>query len=85
MDLEGPTATIGVRPDQKKWPRTYKWRPILDTGTIYLPTDQELPNELMDDWYQIQDNLIAGQLTPEQAARAISAAADRWKAQHGAK
>jgi raffinose/stachyose/melibiose transport system substrate-binding protein len=82
MDLEGPTATLGVRPDPKLWPRTFKWRPILDRVSIYLPTDQELPNELMDDWYQIQDNLIAGRATPEQAAQQIGAATDRWKAEH---
>ena len=85
MDLEGPTATVGVRPDAKQWPRTYRWRPILDSSKTYLPTDQELPNELMDDWYQIQDNLVAGQMTPEQAAKAIGAATDKWKAHHGSK
>ena len=48
----------------------------------YTITDQALEKELMDTFFAIQDGIIAGRYTPEEGAREMQAAVERWKAEH---
>jgi len=47
-----------------------------------LPTDQALPQELVNAFFQAQDSLVLGTLTPEAACPAIQKAVDEYKAEH---
>lgn len=67
------TATLGVLPDAREWPIQHRWRQIMDRAQTYLPTDQLFGAELMDGWFQVQDALVTGQVTPEVAARRMQA------------
>jgi raffinose/stachyose/melibiose transport system substrate-binding protein len=57
-----------------------KW---LEGGVqLYLPTDQALPQELVNAFFQAQDSLVLGTLTPEAACAAIQKAVEEYKAEH---
>jgi raffinose/stachyose/melibiose transport system substrate-binding protein len=77
--LEGPTAAKGVLPDPAQWPRLYRWRQVLGQDNVYWPTDQVFVNQLMDSWFQVQDSVVAGRLSPEEAARQLQDNAAAWK------
>ena len=49
---------------------------------LYLPTDQALPQELVNAFWQAQDSLVLGTLTPEAACAQIQKAVDQYKATH---
>jgi len=76
-------ATVGVTPDPELLPLSYKFQVILETSmATYTITDQALEKELMDTFFAIQDGIIAGRYTPEEGAREMQAAVERWKAEH---
>lgn len=52
-------------------PRMARWRNVLAAHETYRPTDQMFPKELMDSWWAIQDGVVAGQVSPADAARAV--------------
>ncbi len=66
------SATIGVTPDCGEQPHGCKWAEILgsDRGT-YPPTDQAFSKELIDSFFEAQDSVVAGRMTPEEAAALI--------------
>lgn len=66
------SATIGVTPDCTESPAGCKWTEILssDTGT-YPPTDQAFSKELIDSFFEAQDSVVAGRMSPEDAAKLI--------------
>jgi raffinose/stachyose/melibiose transport system substrate-binding protein len=47
---------------------------------LYLPTDQALPQELVNAFFQAQDSVVLGTLTPEAACAQIQKAVDGYKA-----
>ena len=56
-----------------------KW--LGDGLQLYLPTDQALPQELVNAFFQAQDSVVLGSLTPEAACAQIQKAVDQYKAQ----
>lgn len=75
-------ATIGVTPDPEELPMSYKFQVTFETArATYTITDQALEKELMDTFFAIQDGIIAGRYTPEEGAREMQAAVERWKAE----
>lgn len=78
------SATVGVEPDCAVWPITCKWRKII-TGEsqIFPPTDQAFRKELMDGFFEVQANIIAGKTTPEAGAKQMQEKAEQWKATKG--
>ena len=77
--LEGPTATRGVLPDARQWPKLYKWRQVLGQNNVYWPTDQVFVNQLMDSWFQVQDGVVAGRISPQAAAKQLDEVSRAWK------
>src|SRR5690606_21298713 len=76
-------ATIGVTPDPDVLPFSHKFQVIYETSeATYTITDQALEKELMDTFFAIQDGIIAGRYMPEEGAREMQAAVERWKAEH---
>jgi raffinose/stachyose/melibiose transport system substrate-binding protein len=49
---------------------------------LYLPTDQALPQELVNAFFQAQDSLVLGTIAPEAACAQIQKAVDQYKAAH---
>jgi raffinose/stachyose/melibiose transport system substrate-binding protein len=75
------SATIGIEPDCNEFPNTCKWREIITTSEAsYPPTDQAFTNELMDDFFEVQDGIVAGQLTPEEGAALMQQRVEEWQA-----
>ena len=82
----GSTATVGARPDPAEWPRSVKWLDILEQQKdFYPPTDQAFYKELMDGFFEIQDGIVAGQITPENGAKQMQAKAAEWQQRTGKK
>ena len=80
-DLFANSATIGMNPDCKAWPLSCRWREfILTAKSTYPPTDQAFEKELMDGFFEVQDNIIAKKLTPEAGAKLMQDKVDQWKA-----
>lgn len=81
FDVEGSTATIGAVPADDEYAQ--KWQGLLrDLGT-YPPTDQVFDNELMGQFFAVQDGIITGDLTPEEGAAQMEQAAEAWRQQQG--
>jgi raffinose/stachyose/melibiose transport system substrate-binding protein len=75
------SATKGVNPDCNEWPLTCRWRDItLAAESTYPPTDQAFVKELMDGFFEVQDNIVAKKLTPEEGAKLMQQKAEDWKA-----
>jgi raffinose/stachyose/melibiose transport system substrate-binding protein len=49
---------------------------------LYLPTDQALPQELVNAFFQAQDAMVIGSVTAEAACAQIQKAVDQYKAAH---
>lgn len=75
------SATIGVEPDCNEWPRACKWREIITTAEhTFPPTDQAFTKELMDDFFEVQDAIVSGQLSPEAGATLMQQRVEEWQA-----
>jgi raffinose/stachyose/melibiose transport system substrate-binding protein len=66
------SARRNVPLDPIKWPRTLKWRKLMDNGSTFPPTDQVFPRKVMDDWFEIQDGVAAGHISPKEGARRLA-------------
>ncbi|MDW7998158.1 MAG: extracellular solute-binding protein [Thermodesulfovibrio sp.] len=72
---------IGIKIDEKALPNTAKWMKVLDTfEKIYPPTDQVLAPDLLHEFFEVQDGIVTGKYTPEQAAKRMDQAVKEWKA-----
>ncbi len=79
--IGGFPANKDVKPDCATRPLTCKWIDTLATAEgTYPPTDQAFYKELMDSFFEIQDKVVAGQLTPQEAAKLFQERAAAWKA-----
>lgn len=79
-DFGSPSAVIGVLPPANRpiAAQMAKW--LQGEVGLYLPTDQALPQELVNAFWQAQDSLVLGTLTPEAACEQIQKAVDQYKA-----
>ncbi|MCL6430036.1 MAG: extracellular solute-binding protein, partial [Anaerolineae bacterium] len=83
LDLFVNSATAGVTPNCDEWPLTCRWREIVLTSRdTYPPTDQAFVKELMDGYFEVQDGVVAGKLTPEEAAKTLQQRVEEWKAKN---
>jgi raffinose/stachyose/melibiose transport system substrate-binding protein len=79
-DFGSPSAVLGVLPPPNRpiAAQMAKW--LQGEVALYLPTDQALPQELVNAFWQAQDSLVLGTLTPEAACEQIQKAVDQYKA-----
>jgi raffinose/stachyose/melibiose transport system substrate-binding protein len=76
------SATMGVNPDCGEWPLSCQWREyILSAESTYPPTDQAFVKELMDGFFEVQDSIVAGRLTPAEGAVLMQQRVEEWQAQ----
>lgn len=84
-DAFGASATVGLKPDCARLALTCQIVDIVQSDRpAYPPTDQAFEKELMDSFFEVQDGIIAGRLSPEQGAKLFQERADAWKAKKGA-
>ncbi len=81
--IGGSTGVLNAFPSEEEFPLSVKWREIIETSEAYPPTDQAFRKELMDQFFAVQDAIVAGATTPEEGAAQMQAAAEAWKAEHG--
>jgi ABC-type glycerol-3-phosphate transport system substrate-binding protein len=76
---------IGNKPDCAKTPLTCKIVDVVQSDRpAYPPTDQAFVKELMDSFFEVQDGIIAGKLTPAAGAKLMQDRATAWKAKQPA-
>ena len=78
--LGTPRAVLGVLPPADHPIATTMTKWIQGDAELYLPTDQALPQELVNAFFQVQDSVVLGMLTPEEAAAQMQEAVDAYKA-----
>jgi raffinose/stachyose/melibiose transport system substrate-binding protein len=82
LELGGSSATANVLPDEAEWPSLYKWRQVLESSkATYPPTDQSFEVELYEGFFEVQDLVIAGQLSPEEGAKEMQARVEDFAAE----
>lgn len=79
--LNGSTATVGGIPEQG-WELTAKWQDLLKEHPTYPPTDQVFDPELMDTFFAIQADVVAGKVTPQEAGTQMQTAVEEWKSKN---
>jgi raffinose/stachyose/melibiose transport system substrate-binding protein len=52
---------------------------------VYPPKDQAFYKELMDGFFEIQDGIVAGQITPEDGAKRMQQKSVEWQQRTGKK
>jgi raffinose/stachyose/melibiose transport system substrate-binding protein len=78
------TAVKGVEPDCETLPHSCTWRQLITVDAeTFPPTDQAFPKELMDGFFEIQDGIIAGRISPEEGAVMMDERAEAWKSAKG--
>ncbi len=80
QSIGGPSAVKGVAPgDDSPIQRQYaSW---LGEGLqLYLPGDQSLPQEMVAAYFEAQDSVILGSMSPAEAAKSVQAAITAFKA-----
>jgi raffinose/stachyose/melibiose transport system substrate-binding protein len=79
-EFGSPSAVVGVQPPEGHpiAAQMAKW--LQGEVKLYLPTDQALPQELVNAFFQAQDSVVLGTLTPEAACAQIQKAVDAFKA-----
>jgi raffinose/stachyose/melibiose transport system substrate-binding protein len=80
-EFGAPSAVVGVLPPEGHPITTAMAKWLGDGLQLYLPTDQALPQELVNAFFQAQDSVVLGSLTPEAACAQIQKAVDQYKAQ----
>jgi raffinose/stachyose/melibiose transport system substrate-binding protein len=78
--LGTPRAVLGVSPAEDRPIGTQMAKWVQGDAQLYLPTDQALPQELVNAFFQAQDSVILGTMTPEAAAEHIQKAVEAYKA-----
>jgi raffinose/stachyose/melibiose transport system substrate-binding protein len=78
--LGTPRAVLGVSPAEDRPIGTQMAKWVQGDAELYLPTDQALPQELVNAFFQAQDSVVLGTMTPEAAAEHIQKAVEAYKA-----
>ena len=81
-EFGAPSAVVGVLPPEDRPITTTMANWLQGEVQLYLPTDQALPQELVNAFFQAQDSVVLGTLTPEAACAQIQKAVDQYKSQH---
>ncbi len=75
------SPSIGYSPDCGEFPHACKWTEILNSDRgAYPPTDQAFDKELIDGFFEAQDGVVAGRMSPEEAAALIQSYVERYDA-----
>jgi raffinose/stachyose/melibiose transport system substrate-binding protein len=67
-----PGADSPIQSQYAKW--------LGDGLQLYLPGDQSLPQEMVAAYFEAQDSVILGAMTPAEAAKSVQSAITAFKA-----
>jgi raffinose/stachyose/melibiose transport system substrate-binding protein len=82
QSMGGPSAVKGVMPGADA-PIATEFANWLQSGlTLYLPGDQALPQEMVAAYFEAQDSVILGAMTPAEAAKSVQGAIAAFKARN---
>ena len=81
-DFGSPSAVVGVFPPSDRPIGTTMAKWLQGEVQLYLPTDQAVPQEIVNAFWQAQDSIVLGTITPEAAAAQVQQAVDAYKAAH---
>jgi raffinose/stachyose/melibiose transport system substrate-binding protein len=81
-EFGAPSTVVGVLPAEGHPITTTMANWLQGQVQLYLPTDQALPQELVNAFFQAQDSVVLGTITPEAACAQIQKAVDQYKAAH---
>jgi raffinose/stachyose/melibiose transport system substrate-binding protein len=77
--IGGPSAAKGVLPPQDQ-PIARQWAEWLQGEvSLYLPTDQALPQEVVAAFFEAQDMVILGTMEPKDAAAQVQTAIEAYR------
>jgi len=81
-EFGAPSAVKGVFPpaDHPITTQMAKW--LQGDVQLYLPTDQAVPQEIVNAFFQAQDSVVLGTITPEVAVAQIQKAVEAYKTAH---
>jgi len=83
LSIGAPISTRGVMPSADL-PMQTQWANLLQGEiSLFLPTDQALPQQVVSAFFEAQDSVILGVMTPQDAAAQIEEAVQAYKAQGG--
>lgn len=72
--VNGSSATKGGLPSKQANPQTYAYAQMVGAADTYPILDQSFPAEFMDStFYRLQSGVVAGQVTPADAAKQMQA------------
>ena len=78
--MGGPSSVKGVMPGADA-PIATQFTNWLQEGLqLYLPGDQALPQEIVAAYFEAQDSVILGAMTPAEAAKSVQSAITAFKA-----
>jgi raffinose/stachyose/melibiose transport system substrate-binding protein len=78
-EFGSPSAVAGVLPPEDHPIATQMAKWLQGEVRLYLPTDQAVPQEIVNAFFQAQDSVVLGTLTPEAAAVQIQKAVEAYK------
>jgi raffinose/stachyose/melibiose transport system substrate-binding protein len=81
-EFGAPSAVVGVLPPEDHPITTQMAKWLQGEVQLYLPTDQAVPQEIVNAFFQAQDSVVLGAITPEAAAAQIQKAVEAYKAAH---
>ncbi|WP_293853170.1 extracellular solute-binding protein [uncultured Alsobacter sp.] len=78
--IGGPSAVKGITPgaDSPIQSQYAKW--LSEGLQLYLPGDQSLPQEMVAAYFEAQDSVVLGAMTPAEAAKSVQQAITAFKA-----
>jgi raffinose/stachyose/melibiose transport system substrate-binding protein len=81
-EFGSPSAVVGVFPPKDRPIGTQMATWLQGQVGLYLPTDQAVPQEIVNAFWQAQDSIVLGTITPEKAAEQVQQAVDAYKTAH---
>ena len=80
VGMGGPSAVKGVSPGPEMPIQSQDAIWLKDGLQLFLPGDQALPQEMVAAYFEAQDSVILGTMSPAEAAKSVQTAINGFKA-----
>ena len=80
QSMGGPSAVKGVSPGPEMPIQSQDATWLKDGLQLFLPGDQALPQEMVAAYFEAQDSVILGTMSPAEAAKSVQTAINGFKA-----
>jgi multiple sugar transport system substrate-binding protein len=72
------STVLEAAPDPAKWPLSAQWTQFQQQAPYYLVLDQAFPKDVADGYFQIQSDVLQGNITPQEAAVRMDSLVTQW-------